>query len=70
MSPEADPDPKRRYLAAVWAGIFYLITGLLADLPANLLPGILATLSLDIPLLGPVLQQLTGGDLDLLLRNE
>lgn len=43
-----------------------LITGLLADLPANLLPGILATLSLDIPLLGPVLQQLTGGDLDLL----
>ncbi|KQY07131.1 hypothetical protein ASD37_13680 [Mycobacterium sp. Root135] len=43
-----------------------LITGLLADLPANLLPGILATLSLDIPLLGPVLEQLTGGDLALL----
>ncbi|GAB7067526.1 hypothetical protein JCM12141A_18150 [Mycolicibacterium hodleri] len=43
-----------------------LITGLLADLPANLLPGILASLSFDIPLLGPVLQQLTGGDLALL----
>ena len=43
-----------------------LITGLLADLPANLLPGILARSSLDIPLLGPVLEQLTGGDLALL----
>jgi len=43
-----------------------LITGLLADLPANLLPGILATLSLDIPLLGPVLAQLSGGDIDVL----
>ncbi|MCV7420852.1 hypothetical protein H7K45_09910 [Mycobacterium yunnanensis] len=43
-----------------------LITGLLADLPANLLPGILAQLSFDVPLLGPVLQQLTGGDLALL----
>jgi benzoate membrane transport protein len=29
MSPEADPNPERRYLAAVWAGVFYLITGLL-----------------------------------------
>lgn len=29
MSPEADPDPKRRYLASVWAGIFYVVTGIL-----------------------------------------
>jgi benzoate membrane transport protein len=29
MSPEADPDPQRRYRAAVWAGVFYLITGIL-----------------------------------------
>jgi benzoate membrane transport protein len=29
MSPETDPDPKRRYLAAVWTGIFYLIMGAL-----------------------------------------
>ena len=29
MSPDADPDPKRRYLAAVWAGVFYLIMGVL-----------------------------------------
>ncbi len=43
-----------------------LLKGLLADLPANLLPGILASLSIDIPLLGPVLGTLTGGDLGLL----
>lgn len=29
MSPEADPDPAQRYKAAVWAGLFYLATGLL-----------------------------------------
>jgi benzoate membrane transport protein len=48
MSPEADPDPKRRYLAAVWAGIFYLVTGVLgatvaglfAALPKELIAGI------------------------------
>jgi len=28
MGREADPEPSRRYLAAVWAGIFYLLTGL------------------------------------------
>lgn len=26
MSPEVDRQPERRYLAAVWAGIFYLVT--------------------------------------------
>jgi hypothetical protein len=40
-----------------------LLTGLLADIPANLLPGILASLSLDIPILGPVLE---GLDLEVL----
>ncbi|MDE2120935.1 MAG: benzoate/H(+) symporter BenE family transporter [Betaproteobacteria bacterium] len=29
MSPEADPDPAQRWRAAVWAGLFYGITGLL-----------------------------------------
>jgi len=29
MSKDADPDPAQRYRAAVWAGIFYLLTGLL-----------------------------------------
>ncbi|PLC49133.1 hypothetical protein CR159_13995 [Pollutimonas subterranea] len=28
MSRDADPDPDKRYLASVWAGAFYLITGL------------------------------------------
>ena len=28
MSPEAHPDPKRRYIAGVSAGIIYLLTGL------------------------------------------
>ena len=58
MSPEADPVPERRYRAAVWAGVFYAIAGLLgltvvtafAALPAPLLAAmagiaLLATLS-------------------------
>ena len=28
MSPDADPDPTQRYKAAVWAGVFYLLTGI------------------------------------------
>lgn len=28
MSPDADPKPERRYMAAVWAGAFYLLTGI------------------------------------------
>ena len=28
MSKDADPDPTKRYMASVWAGIFYLIMGL------------------------------------------
>lgn len=45
MSPDADPVSERRYHAAIWAGVFYAITGLLgltvvtafAALPAALL---------------------------------
>jgi benzoate membrane transport protein len=36
MSPEADPNPQRRYLAAIWAGIFYLVTGVLGATVAGL----------------------------------
>ena len=36
MSPEADRNPERRYLAAVWAGIFYLCTGVLGATVASL----------------------------------
>lgn len=28
MSRDADPEPQRRYMAAVWAGVFYLFTGI------------------------------------------
>ena len=28
MTKDADPDPERRYLAAIWAGVFYLLTGI------------------------------------------
>ncbi|MCB1956144.1 MAG: benzoate/H(+) symporter BenE family transporter [Rhodocyclaceae bacterium] len=37
MSPNADPDPARRYLASVWAGVFYLVSGLFGATAASLL---------------------------------
>lgn len=36
MSKDADPDPARRYLAAVWAGGFYLATGIFGATVAGL----------------------------------
>lgn len=36
MSPDADADPARRYRAAVWAGLFYLVSGLFAATVASL----------------------------------
>ena len=36
MSPEAHPDQERRYLASVWAGVFYLVTGILGATVAGL----------------------------------
>ncbi|HNX70360.1 benzoate/H(+) symporter BenE family transporter [Rivihabitans pingtungensis] len=29
MSPDADPDPAQRYRASIWAGLFYIATGML-----------------------------------------
>lgn len=37
MSRDADPDPARRYLASVWAGGFYLLTGIGGATVASLL---------------------------------
>lgn len=37
MSRDADPDPARRYLASVWAGAFYLLTGIGGATVASLL---------------------------------
>lgn len=63
MSPEADRDPDRRYLAAVAAGIFYLITGLLGATVASLftaLPKELVMAIAGIALLGTIANSLSG----------
>ena len=36
MGPEAHADPARRYTAAVWAGLFYLLVGLFGATVAGL----------------------------------
>ena len=36
ISKDSDPDPKRRYLATVWAGIFYLLTGIFGATVVNI----------------------------------
>jgi benzoate membrane transport protein len=62
MSPDADPDPARRYRAAVWAGVFYLLTGLLGlTLVTSLaaFPAPLVAAMAGIALLGTLLASLT-----------
>ena len=68
MSAEADPDPRRRYLAAVWAGIFYLVTGFLGATIASLfaaLPHALVAAIAGIALFGTIANSLVGA-----LQNE
>lgn len=68
MSPEADRNPERRYLAAVWAGIFYLITGLLGATVVSVftaLPKELVAAIAGIALLGTI-----GGSLSGALQDE
>jgi benzoate membrane transport protein len=63
MSPEADRNPERRYLAAVAAGLFYIVTGLLGATVASLftaLPGELVAAIAGIALLGTIGNSLTG----------
>ena len=63
MNPEADRNPERRYLAAVAAGIFYLITGLLGATVASLftaLPKELVMAIAGIALLGTIANSLSG----------
>lgn len=63
MSPEADRDPQRRYLAAVWAGIFYLMTGVLGATVASVftaLPKELVAAIAGIALLGTIGNSLHG----------
>ena len=63
MSPEADANPERRYLAAVWAGVFYLITGLLGATVVSVfsaLPKELVAAIAGIALLGTIGSSLSG----------
>ncbi len=63
MSPEADRNPERRYLAAVWAGIFYLFTGVLGATVASIftaLPKELVAAIAGIALFGTISKSLTA----------
>lgn len=63
MSPDADPDPAQRWRAAVWAGLFYLLTGLLGATVASLfaaLPHALVAAIAGFALLGSIAGSLAG----------
>jgi benzoate membrane transport protein len=63
MSRDADADPDRRYLAAVWAGVFYLVTGVLGGTVASLFAAFPAELVMAIAglaLLGTIANSLAG----------
>lgn len=63
MSKDADPDPARRYRAAVWAGVFYLLTGLLGATVSSLFaavpPALVAAIA-GFALLGAIGNSLAG----------
>ena len=68
MGPEAHPDPARRYMAAVWAGLFYLLIGVFGATVATLLaafPHELVVAIAGIALLGTL-----GGSLATALRED
>jgi benzoate membrane transport protein len=61
--PHAHPDPRKRYVAGVWAGIFYLAIGLLGATVASLLTALPTALVLGIAgigLLGTIGSSLTS----------
>lgn len=63
MSPDADPHPERRYRAAVWAGLFYLLTGVLGATMAALFaafPHELVTAIAGLALIGTIATSLAG----------
>lgn len=63
MSKDADPDPALRYRAAVWAGIFYLLTGLLGATVSHLFTAVPQALIVAIAgfaLLGTIGNSLAG----------
>ncbi len=63
MSHDADPDPGRRYMAAVWAGAFYLATGIFGATVVSLFaafPGELVAAIAGLALLGTIANSLAG----------
>ncbi len=63
MSPEADARPERRYVAAMWAGFFYLLTGIFGATVASLfsaLPHELVAAIAGLALLGTIGNSLAG----------
>jgi len=63
MSRDADPDPARRYMAAVWAGVFYLATGIFGATVVSLFaafPVELVAAIAGIALLGTIANSLSG----------
>lgn len=67
MSKDADPEPAQRYRAAVWAGVFYLITGILGATVASLFeafPHALVAAIAGLALLGTIGNSLAGALLD------
>ena len=60
--PQAHPDPRKRYVAGVWTGIFYLTVGLLGATIGSLLTALPTALVLGIAgigLLGTITSSLT-----------
>lgn len=63
MSRDADPDPDRRYMAAVWAGVFYLATGIFGATVVSLFvafPVELVAAIAGLALLGTIANSLAG----------
>ena len=63
MSKDADPDPGNRYRAAVWAGVFYLVTGVFGATVVGLfvaLPRALVVTIAGLALLGTIASGLAG----------
>lgn len=63
MSRDADPDPARRYMASVWAGMFYVATGIFGTTVVTLFaafPKELVAAIAGIALLGTIANSLAG----------
>lgn len=63
MSKDADPDPSKRYMASVWAGIFYLMTGIFGATVVGLFtafPSELVAAIAGLALLGTIGNSLAG----------